>query len=90
MNVCVYILYSPTLGKYYVGLSSNPGQRCRQHCRGQSFWTSRATDWQEVFREACGTTKAARELERTIKATGAQRYMARIAASQSRPEAGQG
>ena len=64
----VYILWSPSLKRYYVGFSQFHAKRRRQHCREQSPWTSRASDWDELWCEKVAATPEARALERRIKA----------------------
>jgi putative endonuclease len=75
MNRCVYILYSCSLKKYYTGFSGFPGKRERQHRSGQTYWTSRANDWEQVWSQAVGSREEARRLERQIKARGAARFL---------------
>ena len=77
MFVCVYILYSKKLDQYYVGMTAYTRLRYKQHLRGESVWTSRATDWVCVYRERVGTMADARTLEKRIKACGAGRYLER-------------
>jgi putative endonuclease len=72
----VYVLFSESLGKYYVGQSLKHTIRLTQHNRGQSHWTSRASDWKEVFNVLVDSRVQARELEKRIKARGAKRFIA--------------
>jgi putative endonuclease len=72
----VYILFSESLGKYYVGQSLKHSIRLKQHNRGQSHWTSRASDWKEVFNVLVDSRVQARELEKRVKARGAKRFIA--------------
>jgi putative endonuclease len=46
MTPTVYILYSPTLQKFYVGFTaSNIAQRLRKHLARHSGFTAKAKDW---------------------------------------------
>ena len=72
----VYVLFSESLGKYYVGQSLKHTIRLKQHNRGQSHWTSRTSDWEEVFNVQVDSRVYARELEKRIKARGAKRFIA--------------
>jgi putative endonuclease len=76
MQVHVYILYSEKLDRYYTGLSTRPDLRLKQHRRGESFWSSRASDWKQVFLQTCMDQKT-QALEKQIKAQGAKRFMIR-------------
>ena len=90
MFTSVYILYSKELDRYYVGMTTHTYLRYKQHLRGQSVWTSRATDWVCVYRERVGTMEDARMLEKRIKACGAHRYLERQKSFPIPPLAGQG
>ena len=72
----VYILYSESLGKYYVGYSKFRAKRLRQHLGGQSDWTKRAQDWKEVFYQTMTSQQEAFCLEKQIKKRGAKRFLA--------------
>jgi putative endonuclease len=49
----VYILYSPSDDKYYVGSSSNPEGRLLAHNHPQNKgWTKRFQPWELVFSQA--------------------------------------
>ncbi len=71
----VYILYSPSLQRFYIGMSKFTAKRERQHRRGQSSWTSRADDWQRVWWADVADSSAARALEKKIKGRGARRFL---------------
>jgi putative endonuclease len=75
MNYYVYILYSPSLDKFYTGMSKFSVKRKRQHVKGQSSWTSKADDWIEVWKTQVDDSASARELEKKIKKRGAKRYL---------------
>ena len=75
MNYRVYILWSPSLSEHYTGFSKVPGKRLRQHRGGKAYWTRRADDWEEVWREEVETRVAARQLEKRIKSRGAARFL---------------
>ncbi len=75
MSWTVYILYSKALDQYYVGMTTDPVLRQKQHLRGESRWTSRATDWVCVASEDVESREKARALEKRIKAHGARRYL---------------
>jgi len=75
MQFYVYILYSVTLDSYYTGFSKYHAKRRRQHCRGETFSTQRAKDWEEAFCQRTETREEARALEKLIKARGAARFL---------------
>lgn len=50
-------------------------KRKRQHVKGQSHWTSRVNDWQEIWHIKLENSQDARELEKKIKKRGAKRFL---------------
>ena len=75
MNYQVYILYSETLDKYYVGQTENLDQRLKSHAMKISTYTSRADDWRLVYTEVYGTRQEALLRERAIKAKKSRSYI---------------
>ena len=62
MEYTVYILFSETLNKYYIGYTSGPiDERVRKHLTAHSGFTSHAKDWilkyQEHFIDKLGALK---------------------------------
>ncbi|RQP13928.1 MAG: GIY-YIG nuclease family protein [Chryseobacterium sp.] len=47
----VYILYSETLDKYYIGSTANVEKRLEKHLQKHSGFTARAKDWKVAFSE---------------------------------------
>ncbi|MNU90183.1 GIY-YIG nuclease superfamily protein [compost metagenome] len=65
----IYILYSFSLDRYYIGYSSNPLLRLEQHLENTSDkYTGKAKDWslQAVFKVSESESEAIR-MERFIK-----------------------
>ena len=75
MKYYVYILHSKSLGKFYTGMSQFSAKRKRQHCNGETYWTSRTDDWIEIWKTEISTSQEARALERKIKKRGARRFL---------------
>jgi len=75
MNWFVYILHSVSLCRYYVGMTQNVRRRTKQHLYGNSFWTRRADDWNQVFCSRAMSIDQARQLELTIKKRGAEKFL---------------
>jgi putative endonuclease len=63
----VYIFFSPSLDSYYVGQTSNLGQRLSYHKAGSTAVTARCSDWCLVFAEDVCTRADAMRLEKVIK-----------------------
>jgi len=74
----VYILYSPSLDRYYIGQTAELPSRFRYHLDGRTRSTSTASDWLIVFREALPTLREAMQLERRIKRTKSVKSIARF------------
>lgn len=71
----VYILFSSSLGRHYVGMTKDTTRRLIEHNRGKDHWTSRANDWTLTWSQIVPTRDAARRLERQIKSRGAARFL---------------
>ena len=63
----VYIIYSPNGDCYYRGFSENPANRLVQHQSGESFYTSRFSDWDLVYIESFETKREALIREKGLK-----------------------
>ncbi len=73
----VYVLYSYTLGKYYIGSCTNIELRLQQHLQGSitGSFTSKASDW-KIFLTIKGLSfKMARSIESHIKRMKSKKYI---------------
>jgi putative endonuclease len=68
----VYILYSPSYKKHYVGFTSNLEARMISHNERGAGWTSRYRPWEILYTETSAEKKEALLRERWFK-TGAGR-----------------
>ena len=68
MSYFVYILYSPGLDVYYIGVSENPVSRLIKHLSRHKGFTSRAKDWQSVYKEVYKEKSEALKREKQLKA----------------------
>jgi len=76
----VYILYSRSLDRHYVGQTGNIDERLRFHSTHSTPYTAKTNDWQLVFLERVATRKAAMTLERRIKQAKSRMALARYIA----------
>ncbi|MBI1737669.1 MAG: GIY-YIG nuclease family protein [Acidobacteria bacterium] len=63
----VYVLWSASAFRFYIGISENPQQRLSQHNVGQSFWTSRYRPWTLIHIERFSDYRGARMREIQLK-----------------------
>ena len=63
----VYILYSQTLDKYYVGSTSNLAVRLIKHNGNHKGFTGKAADWLIMYSESYSTKSFALVREMAIK-----------------------
>ncbi len=63
----LYILYSKTLDKYYVGISSNIEERIKKHNRNHKGFTGRVNDWELKYTKNHESKSDARKRELQIK-----------------------
>jgi len=71
----VYILYSSSLKKYYVGSTENVETRINQHNAGKGNFTSKGIPWILIASILCETRSEATQLETKIKKRGIERYL---------------
>ena len=62
-----YILYSPTIKKFYIGVTSNIEQRIHYHNAGRSPFTRNKGPWDLVYSETYQTKQQALRRERELK-----------------------
>ena len=69
MHYTVYIIYSSTADKFYVGFTGDVlDERLRKHNSNHNGFTGRFNDWQIVFKEIFENKKEAMVREKEIKA----------------------
>ena len=71
----VYILFSPTLNKYYVGSTLHLSIRLEEHNRGKSPFTKIGMPWNLIHHIECENHSEAVQLENKIKKRGIKRYL---------------
>jgi len=71
----VYILYSHSLQKFYVGSCSDFERRFHEHNTAQSRFTKAGVPWILVIKFLTPTRIDALALEKKIKRRGAQRFL---------------
>ena len=71
----VYILYSRSLNRYYIGHSSVLEDRLLRHNTGRSKYTKGGEPWDLIWESDCETRSEAMKLERRIKKRGAKRFL---------------
>ena len=64
----VYVLYSASGKRFYIGISDDASLRLEQHNQGISRWTSRHRPWTLVQVERFPSYRAARKRELQLKA----------------------
>jgi putative endonuclease len=71
----VYILYSGSLKKHYVGQCEDIEGRLLRHNSGGVRWTKNGIPWTLSYKFPVETRSLAVQLERKIKKRGAKRYL---------------
>ena len=76
MNYHVYILYSSSLDKYYVGYTESLKERVEQHNAGHynGSYTMQTTDWELFYSISCESKKQSILIERHIKRMKSRKY----------------
>jgi putative endonuclease len=71
----VYVLYSSSLDKYYVGSTDDVAKRFAQHNGGKGKFTSTGMPWILITTFSCNSRSEAVVLEMKIKRRGIKRYL---------------
>ena len=71
----VYILYSETLEKHYVGHTQDLNERIRRHNSGYEKYTQTGSPWNLIWSQMCESRAEAMTLEKKIKKRGAKRFL---------------
>lgn len=71
----VYILYSPSLKKYYVGSTMHLEIRIDEHNRGKSSFTKKGIPWKLIHHIDFINRTDAVQLEMKIKKRGIRRFL---------------
>jgi len=72
-----YILYSPTLDKFYIGETENLEERLIQHNTGihEVAYTKQVSDWELYHEIICQSRSQVRAIERHIKQMKSKIYI---------------
>ena len=75
MEFYVYIIYSTSLNKFYVGYTENIIARLNQHNTGISTFTAKAKDWVVKYSEQYSSRNEAHNRELQIKRKKSRKYI---------------
>jgi len=75
---CVYVLYSPSSKRFYVGQTADISRRLKKHNEGSSRSTRSGRPWQLVYNELCSSRTAAIGRERFLKSPAGWRELRRL------------
>jgi putative endonuclease len=85
----VYVLYSKSLSKRYVGSSSDINKRLIEHNSGKSKFTKGGIPWRLIYSEQFDTNSEARKREIFLKSGNGRKFLDSIltsAAESSEPD----
>lgn len=75
MPFYIYILYSASADKYYIGQTENLEDRLFRHTNSGSKSTKFTNDWKMVYKEAFSTRSEAVKRETEIKSKKSRKYI---------------
>ena len=78
MSYDLYILYSPKISRYYIGISSDANQRLISHNNYPKGWTMRGVPWKLVFKKTFPDKAEALYWERFIKRQKSRKVIEQI------------
>ena len=72
----VYVLYSRSFDKIYIGYTSDLKERFLSHNElGTKGWTIPYRPWEIIYTETCESKKAAMKREKALKTGGGRRFL---------------
>ena len=80
MHYFVYILYSESLNRYYIGHTHHLDERLRQHNAGQTPSTKAGRPWRVVYQELHSDKSSAYQRELAIKGKKSRKYIEELIA----------
>ena len=75
MSYFVYVLFSESANKYYIGHTQDVDARLFEHNSGQGNFTSKYAPWRLVWSKSMNSRGEAMKLENKIKKRGAARFL---------------
>ena len=81
MQSFIYILFSQTLNKYYVGSTTDLDRRFAEHNRGKEKFTKTGIPWLLVYSETFEELKQARQRETYIKKMKSRLFIEKLIGS---------
>ncbi|WP_299288653.1 GIY-YIG nuclease family protein, partial [uncultured Mucilaginibacter sp.] len=73
-----YILFSPSLNKYYIGSTGDVEGRVRRHNANHKGFTGHACDWVLAYQEEFNTKSEALKRERQIKSWKSRKMIEKL------------
>ena len=73
-NFFVYILFSDTHNRYYVGMTNNLNRRLKQHNSNKVLSTKAFSPWMVIHTEVFQTRIEARQREKYLKSAAGRRW----------------
>ncbi|WP_405251644.1 GIY-YIG nuclease family protein [Dokdonia sp. Asnod3-C12] len=67
MSFYIYILFSSSLNRYYIGSTNDVEERFKKHLSSNKGFTSKAKDWEVKYTESFETRSEAVQREMQIK-----------------------
>ena len=87
MLATFYILFSPSLDKFYIGHTTEPiYERLRKHNSDHEGFTGKYRDWVIIYSEKYDTKKLAYAREREVKKWKSRKMIERLIASSEHPD----
>jgi putative endonuclease len=72
---CIYIIYSKSSDRYYVGYTTDLSKRLVEHNSGVSSYTSKCADWEVKYTEPFDDRESAIKREKEIKNKKSRKYI---------------
>lgn len=75
MEYKVYILWSVSIERFYVGSTNDLADRLHRHNAGEGKYTKKGIPWRLIWNGSCADRSEAVRLENKIKKRGIKRFL---------------
>ncbi|NAS29483.1 GIY-YIG nuclease family protein [Flavobacteriaceae bacterium R38] len=70
----VYVLYSPSFDRYYIGMTQDYEKRLKEHNNGKTKSTKAFKPWEIIYKEIFNSREEAIDREKYLKSAAGRRW----------------
>jgi putative endonuclease len=73
--ITVYVLFSPSHGRFYRGITNDVQRRLAEHNAGRVYATARYVPWEMILQESFEDHASARAREKYLQSAAGRRWL---------------